>query len=77
MLRPVEDENRFEESIITAKTYLPCHETNCFDDSRLDDLFPGEDTPCHSVRSVRVGVGSEVSFAVDDVVSDVAVLVDV
>lgn len=52
---------------------FPCHETDGFHNGGLDNLFPREDTPGHSVRTIRVCVGAEVTILVDHVVSDVRV----
>lgn len=52
---------------------LPRHEADRLDDRGLDDLFPREHTPGHSVRSFRVRIGLEITTLVDGIVSDVRI----
>ena len=59
------------------ETNLPSHETDCFDDGGLDNLFAWEDTPCHGVGTITVRVGPEVACLVDRVISDIGVPLDV
>jgi hypothetical protein len=56
---------------------LPCHKTDSFYNSRLNDLFPREHTPCNSIRSFRMGVSAQVPIFVQDVVCDIAIAFDV
>ena len=57
-------------------TNLPGHKADRLDNGRLHDLLARENTPCDSVRSVRVVVRSEISALVDHVVGNVRVLLD-
>lgn len=59
-----------------VRTYLPCHETDSLNDCGLDDLLSWEDTPCHRIRALRVGVRPQVPSLVDHVVCDVTVTVN-
>ena len=57
--------------------YLPCHEADRLDDGGLYDLLAGQYAPRHSIRSVRVSVGTKVAAVVDDVVCNVDITLDV
>lgn len=56
-----------------VSSYLPRHEADGLHDRGLDNLFAREDTPCHRVGPIGVGVGSQVAAFIDNVVSDIAV----
>lgn len=56
---------------------LPCHKANRFNDRGLHDLLAREHTPRYSIWTLRVGIGAEVAGFVDDVVSDVCVMLNV
>ena len=56
---------------------LPRHEADRLDNSGLDDLLAGEDTPGDGVGSVRVCVRAKIAAVVDHVVRDVDVALDV
>lgn len=60
-----------------VRLVFPCHEANGFHDSRLDNFLARENTPCHGIRSVRVGIGAEIALFVDYIVSDVWITFDV
>jgi len=57
-------------------TNLPRHEADSFDYGRLDDFFAGENAPCHSVRTFRMGVRPQITVSVEDIVCDVAIAFD-
>lgn len=57
----------------SAWAYLPCHETNCFYDGRLNDLLPWKDTPCDSIRTLGSRVRPQVSMLIDNVIGDAGV----
>jgi len=52
---------------------LPSHETDGFDNGRLHDFFARENTPCHSVGSIGVRVGAQITALVNHIICDVAV----
>ena len=56
---------------------LPRHETDSLDDRGLNNFLPGEDTPRHSVGTIRMRVGPQVATLVDDVVRDVRIPLDI
>ena len=58
-------------------TYLPRHEADSLDDGGLDDLLAWEHAPSDCIGSLRVGVGAQVAAAVDHVVRDVDVALNV
>lgn len=53
--------------------YLPCHETNCFYDGRLDNLLPREDTPGDGIRTLGSRIRPQVSMLINDMIGDAGV----
>jgi len=63
--------------MVHSFSYLPCHEADCLYDGWLNDFLARENTPCDSVRTVRVSIGSEVAALIYNIVCDVAVAFNV
>ena len=58
------------------RSHLPSHETNRFNNGRLDDLLTREDTPGNGVWPLTVCICSQVTALVDCIVRNEGVTFD-
>lgn len=59
------------------KSCLPSHETDCFHDGGLYDLFTREHTPSHGIWAVGVSVRLQIATAINDIVCNITIPFDV
>jgi hypothetical protein len=58
------------------KPYLPGHEADGFDNSRLYNLLAREDSPCNCVWTLAMGIGAKISSFIDSIIGDKWVSLD-